>query len=64
MQFTEVNLNHDAFDHAHGILLKELNRTALYRRMPLSFGPSPGPRQHLFGRARGPGKLTYKTNYV
>ena len=64
MQFTEFNMNHDAYNNAHGILLRDLCKTALYRRMPLSFGPSPGPRQDLNGRARGPGKSTYKTSYM
>lgn len=64
MQFTEINFTHDAFDNAHGILLRELSKNALYRRMPLSFGPSPGPRQDLRGRARKPGKMSYKTSYI
>ena len=64
MQFTEANFNHDAYDHARGILLKDLNKTSLYQRMPLSFGPSPGPRQDLSGRARSFGKPTYKTSYI
>jgi 2-polyprenyl-6-methoxyphenol hydroxylase-like FAD-dependent oxidoreductase len=64
VQFTDANFSHDAFDHAHGILLRDLNKSALYRRMPLSFGPSPGPRQALNGRARSPGKPTYHTSYV
>lgn len=64
MQFTEVNFNHDAFDYAHGILIRDLNKNALYRRMPLSFGPPPGPRQDCNGWARGMGKPTYKTSYI
>jgi 2-polyprenyl-6-methoxyphenol hydroxylase-like FAD-dependent oxidoreductase len=64
MQFTGVNFSHDAYDHAHGILLRDLNKNALYRRMPLSFGPSPGPRQNLVGKARIPTKATYKTSYI
>ncbi|KAJ8058947.1 hypothetical protein OCU04_011932 [Sclerotinia nivalis] len=64
MQFTEINLSHDAYDHAHGILLRDLNRNALCRRMPMSFGPSPGPKQDLNGKPRNPSKGTYKTSYI
>lgn len=64
MQFTQKNFSHDAYDHAHGILLRDLNKNALCRRMPLSFGPSPGPRQDLNGRARKPPRATYKTSYI
>ncbi|KAF7891745.1 hypothetical protein EAF00_008047 [Botryotinia globosa] len=64
MQFTQINLSHDAYDHAHGILIRHLNENALYRRMPMSFGPSPGPRQDLNGIQRKPLKATYKTSYI
>ena len=64
MQFTEVNFNHDAFDHAQGILLRDMSKKAVYRRMPLSFGPVPGPRQNLNGIPRAIGKMSYKTSYI
>ncbi|ESZ93892.1 hypothetical protein SBOR_5713 [Sclerotinia borealis F-4128] len=64
MQFMQTIFSHDAYDHAHGILLRELNRSALYRRMPVSFGPNPGPRQNLNGKPRKPLKATYKTSYI
>ncbi|TGO62076.1 hypothetical protein BCON_0022g00140 [Botryotinia convoluta] len=32
--------------------------------MPMSFGPSPGPRQDLNGIQRKPLKATYKTSYI
>lgn len=64
MQFTELNFNHDAFDNAHGILLRELRKAAAYQRMPLSFGPTPSPRQDLNGRARTLGKHNYRTSFV
>lgn len=65
MVFTGLNLNHDAFDNAHGILLRDQVKSAKFSRMPLSFGPTPSPRQHLNGRF-GPrmGDFTYKTHYV
>ncbi|KAH9218657.1 hypothetical protein DL95DRAFT_434207 [Leptodontidium sp. 2 PMI_412] len=64
MQFTEVNFQHDAFDHAHGILLREIRKAASYQRMPLSFGPTPSPRQDLNGRPRTMGNHSYKTSFV
>ncbi|KFY28344.1 hypothetical protein V491_00526 [Pseudogymnoascus sp. VKM F-3775] len=64
MQFTEINFRHDAYDHAHGILLRELVKNATYQRAPLSFGPSPGPRQDHAGRARNLGEPSYKTSYL
>ncbi|KAH8594828.1 hypothetical protein B0O99DRAFT_512843 [Bisporella sp. PMI_857] len=64
MQFTEINFTHDAYDHAKGILLRDLARASSYRRMPLSFGPSPGPRQDRHGKARALGNPTYKTSYI
>ncbi|KAK0127672.1 hypothetical protein ONS96_007191 [Cadophora gregata f. sp. sojae] len=64
MQFTELNFNHDAFDNAHAILLREMRNAAAYRRMPLSFGPTPSPRQDLNGRARTMGKHSYQTSFV
>ncbi|CAD6445992.1 4bd1029e-6596-4cb5-8ac0-288fb0066c50 [Sclerotinia trifoliorum] len=64
MQFMDINLSHDAYDHAHGILLRDLNRNALSRRIPMPFGPTPGPRQDLNGKPRGPPKGSYKTSYI
>ncbi|KAH7413208.1 hypothetical protein BKA64DRAFT_616922 [Cadophora sp. MPI-SDFR-AT-0126] len=64
MQFTELNFNHDAFDNAHGILLREMRKAASYQRMPLSFGPTPSPRQDLNGRARTMGKHSYQTSFM
>lgn len=64
MQFAETNFGHDAYDHAHGILLRELVKNAAYQRAPFSFGPSPGPRQDHIGRARNLGEISYKTSYL
>ncbi|KAL2066181.1 hypothetical protein VTL71DRAFT_2252 [Oculimacula yallundae] len=64
MEFTEINFNHDAYDFAQGILRRELRKTASYQRMPLSFGPTPSPRQDLNGRPRTMGKHSYKTSFV
>ncbi|KAK2624295.1 hypothetical protein QTJ16_006245 [Diplocarpon rosae] len=63
-QFTQVNFTHDAFDNAHGILLRDLTRLSTYPRMPLSFGPNPSPRQDLRGKARPLGKYSYRTSFM
>ncbi|KAK6583711.1 hypothetical protein PZA11_003441 [Diplocarpon coronariae] len=64
MQFIQANFTHDAFDNAHGLLLRDMIRLSTYRRMPLSFGPIPSPRQDLRGKARPMGKYSYKTSYM
>lgn len=66
MQFTEYNFDHDAFDHASGILKRHLASRAVYRRMPLSFGPCAGPRQGFSGRARAgvTASAEYSTAFV
>ncbi|KAI6712513.1 hypothetical protein JHW43_004923 [Diplocarpon mali] len=64
MQFTQANFTHDAFDNAHGLLLRDMIRLSTYRRMPLSFGPIPSPRQDLRGKARPMGKYSHKTSYM
>lgn len=52
MQFTAFNFDHDAHDHATGILKRYLVSKSKYQRMPLAFGPTPSPRQDLAGRPR------------
>ncbi|KAF7890877.1 uncharacterized protein EAF01_010686 [Botrytis porri] len=64
MQFMQTNLSHDAYDHAHGILIRHLNKNALYRRMPILLEPSPGPRQDFNGRQRKLLKAAYKTSHI
>jgi 2-polyprenyl-6-methoxyphenol hydroxylase-like FAD-dependent oxidoreductase len=65
MQFAAINFTHDAYDNAHGILLRELaSKTATTRCMPFSFGLIPGLTQDGKGRARNIGKLSYKTSYI
>jgi hypothetical protein len=65
MQFTSYNFDHDAHDFASGALKRYLVEKAGYKRMPLSFGPSPGPRQDLQGQKRitnAPAR--YRTAYM
>lgn len=64
MKFTNINFTHDAYDHASAILKRDLVKNALYKRMPRSFGPNPGPRQGFDGRARKPLTASYKTSWM
>jgi len=64
MQFSEASFKHNAYDHEHEILLRDLEINYIYERMPLSFGRSPGPRQDWIGRARNLSKPTFKTGYI
>jgi hypothetical protein len=68
MQFTMYNFDHDAHDHAVGILNRYMANKSGYRRMPVSFGPCASPRQGLDGRPRMAlglnGPATYHTSYV
>jgi hypothetical protein len=52
MKFTGYNFDHDAHDFASGTLKRYRVEKAAYKRMPLSFGLCPGPRQDFQGRKR------------
>ncbi|WQF77696.1 Putative FAD-binding domain, acetoacetate decarboxylase, FAD/NAD(P)-binding domain superfamily [Colletotrichum destructivum] len=64
MNYTNYNFGHDEHDHATKIFNKYLwsKKKDLYWRMPIGFGPFPGPRQDFYGR-RQPSELdrTFKT---
>ncbi|KAK1600642.1 uncharacterized protein LY79DRAFT_574906 [Colletotrichum navitas] len=64
MEYKNYNFGHDAHDHATKMLNKYLwsKKKDLYWRMPVGFGPFPGPRQDFYGR-RQPSELdrTFKT---
>lgn len=48
MEYTAYNFGHDEWDASTQALRKHLQSTNAYRyRMPLGFGPAPGPRQPL-----------------
>jgi len=54
MHYTNYNFGHDEFDHASNIFKRwkwSLNPN-MYRRMPIVFGPFPGPRIDSYGRRR------------
>ncbi|OBT64243.1 hypothetical protein VE03_06890 [Pseudogymnoascus sp. 23342-1-I1] len=55
---------HDAYTYAVTGLRCHFARTAPFRRMPLSFGPSPSPRQDLNGRPRGLSNEVSRTTHV
>ncbi|KAK2005129.1 FAD/NAD(P)-binding domain-containing protein [Colletotrichum falcatum] len=64
MDYTNYNFGHDAHDYATKVFNKYLwaKKKDLYWRMPIGFGPFPGPRQDFYGR-RQPSELdrTFKT---
>ncbi|OHW92982.1 FAD binding domain-containing protein [Colletotrichum incanum] len=64
MNYTNYNFGHDAHDHATKAFNRYLwsKKKDLYWRMPIGFGPFPGPRQDFYGR-RQPSELerTFKT---
>jgi hypothetical protein len=54
MQYTNYNFGHDEFDHASNIFKrwKWAKKPDMYWRMPIGFGPFPGPRMDAYGRRR------------
>lgn len=54
MKYTAYNFGHDEFDHSSHVFLKwrRAKCPELYFRMPIAFGPSPGPRQDIWGNPR------------
>jgi hypothetical protein len=54
MEYTNYNFGHDEYDNASQRLRewKWSRQPASYRRMPLAFGPMPGPRQNHEGQVR------------
>jgi 2-polyprenyl-6-methoxyphenol hydroxylase-like FAD-dependent oxidoreductase len=64
MKFGNINMNHDAYAHASGILRRHLAQNALFTRMPTAFGPTLSPRQDKFGKPRAFGHPSHTTSYV
>ncbi|OLN88496.1 3-hydroxybenzoate 6-hydroxylase 2 [Colletotrichum chlorophyti] len=58
MNYTNYNFGHDEHDHATKLFNRYIwsKKKDLYWRMPLGFGPFPGPRQDFHGR-RQPAEL-------
>ncbi|KAF3762364.1 hypothetical protein M406DRAFT_46178 [Cryphonectria parasitica EP155] len=53
MAYTAYNFGHDEIDHSKNIYKrwKWSQKPNMYWRMPIGFGPFPGPRQDAYGRA-------------
>ncbi|KAL9114601.1 MAG: hypothetical protein Q9227_001279 [Pyrenula ochraceoflavens] len=63
MQFTNYNFGHDEWDHSTQLLRKYMwsKQPSSYWRMPMVWGPMPGPRQDCFGRPREGSQQTFRT---
>ncbi|KPM40651.1 hypothetical protein AK830_g5893 [Neonectria ditissima] len=67
MSYTNYNFGHDEHDHAGNVFKRWLwaKKKDMYWRMPISFGPFPGPRQdHLGRRQPGQAERTFRTASV
>lgn len=53
MKFTGYNFGHDEIDHSRNVFKRHqwARKPNMYWRMPIGFGPFPGPRQDAYGRA-------------
>jgi hypothetical protein len=63
IQYTTYNFGHDEWDNSTQALRKWTwaRNPSLYWRMPIAFGPMPGPRQTHFGVARQATDSTFTT---
>ncbi|KAF2113756.1 hypothetical protein BDV96DRAFT_601233 [Lophiotrema nucula] len=61
--YVGYNFGHDEWDHTSQVFRRwQWNRNPnLYWRMPISFGPMPGPRQEFGGNARDGTAATFST---
>ncbi|KAF2025607.1 FAD/NAD(P)-binding domain-containing protein [Setomelanomma holmii] len=62
-RFTNYNFGHDEWDFSSQALRKWEweNKKGLFWRMPVSFGPMPGPRQDFHGRPRDGANARFTT---
>lgn len=67
MAYTNHNFGHDELDNSANIFKrwKWAKKANMYWRMPIAFGPFPGPRQDAYGRTlkEGPGR-TFRTTSI
>jgi len=65
-RFTNYNFGHDEWDYSSQMLRKWEweNKKGLLWRMPVSFGPMPGPRQDFYGKPRDGSKGMFTTASV
>lgn len=63
MEYTNYNFGHDEWHYSTQMLRRwqHARTPGLRWRMPLSFGPMPGPRQDFLGRARSGAHSTFTT---
>ncbi|RMD44997.1 hypothetical protein DV735_g78, partial [Chaetothyriales sp. CBS 134920] len=63
IEYTNYNFGHDEFDNSTQRLRewKWSRRPDLYWRMPVAFGPMPGPRQSHDGKVRDSVESTFRT---
>ncbi|KAL1870818.1 hypothetical protein VTK73DRAFT_2410 [Phialemonium thermophilum] len=63
MEYTAYNFGHDEWDHSAQRFRRWdwARKPHLYWRMPVSFGPMPGPRQTFEGRPRTTARSTFTT---
>ena len=63
MKYTSYNFGHDEFDNSSNLFLKwqRAKCPELYMRMPVAFGPAPGPRQDVWGNPRPSSDQTFTT---
>ena len=66
MEYTNYNMGHDEWDHSTDRFRrwKWAQKPDLYWRMPISFGPFPGPRQTFNGQPRNATESTFTTASV
>lgn len=62
-EYTNYNFGHDEYDNSMQALREWTwsRATSLYWRMPIAFGPMPGPRQTHYGVAREATESTFTT---
>ncbi|KAM0558078.1 hypothetical protein ACHAPJ_005245 [Fusarium lateritium] len=63
MEYSNYNMGHDEWDHSTNRfrIWDWAQKPHLYWRMPISFGPFPGPRQTFTGKARNATESTFTT---
>ncbi|KAJ4129654.1 hypothetical protein NW754_003936 [Fusarium falciforme] len=66
MEYSNYNMGHDEWDHSIDRFRKWdwAQKPHLYWRMPISFGPFPGPRQTFEGKPRVATRSTFTTASV
>lgn len=66
MEFTSYNFGHDEWDNSMNVYRRWLwnQNPNMYWRMPISFGPFPGPRQTLEGKPKTGTGSTFTTASV